>query len=156
MQQVLQQWFAPQQPTRVMPFDPWVLTCAATLMLIGFVMITSASLDVAERNTGTPLFYMVRQGSFMALALIGAGLMATPQRHVAIEVAAGAEELTDALGELSRAPAPSAVTLAGHMRNLIREKYHMYLSQELLQTDAAASRIRPDIVPALARELLRP
>ncbi|MBY4676599.1 putative lipid II flippase FtsW [Marinobacterium arenosum] len=75
MERIWSQWFAPQAPARVLPFDPGVLACAVTLMLTGFVMITSASLDVAERTTGTPLFYMVRQGIFMSLALTGAVLV---------------------------------------------------------------------------------
>jgi len=57
---------------RVLPFDPVILGCAVFLMLTGFVMITSASLDVAARNTGSPWFYMIRQGVFMVMALIGA------------------------------------------------------------------------------------
>lgn len=55
-----------------LPFDPWVLSCAAALMLIGFVMISSASLDVALRNTGTPYFYVIRQAVFIAIAVVGA------------------------------------------------------------------------------------
>lgn len=57
---------------RVLPFDPVILGGAVFLMLAGFVMITSASLDVAERTTGNPYFYMVRQGVFMLIALLGA------------------------------------------------------------------------------------
>jgi cell division protein FtsW len=55
-----------------LPFDPWVLSCAAALILIGFVMISSASLDVALKNTGTPYFYMIRQAVFIAIAVVGA------------------------------------------------------------------------------------
>lgn len=57
---------------KLLPFDPVVLGCSAALMLIGFVMITSASLDVAERTTGNAYFYMIRQGVFMLLGLVGA------------------------------------------------------------------------------------
>ncbi|WP_299178086.1 putative lipid II flippase FtsW [uncultured Neptuniibacter sp.] len=57
---------------RILPFDPWVLASAVALILIGFVMISSASLDVAMRNNGTPYFYVVRQAAFIAIALIGA------------------------------------------------------------------------------------
>lgn len=57
---------------RVLPFDPWVLGCAITLVLTGFVMISSASLDVAMKNNGTPYFYVIRQAVFIVLALISA------------------------------------------------------------------------------------
>jgi cell division protein FtsW len=56
----------------VLPFDPWVLSCAASLILIGFIMISSASLDVAFKNTGTPYFYVIRQAVFIAIAITGA------------------------------------------------------------------------------------
>lgn len=57
---------------RVLPFEPVILTCAVFLMLTGFVMITSASLDVALRNTGNAYFFMIRQGLFMLIGIIGA------------------------------------------------------------------------------------
>lgn len=56
----------------VLPFDPWVLGCAITLVLTGFVMISSASLDVAMKNNGTPYFYVIRQAVFIVLAMISA------------------------------------------------------------------------------------
>lgn len=59
-------------PQELLPFDPWVLSCAAALILIGFVMISSASLDVALKNTGTPYFYVIRQAIFIAIAITGA------------------------------------------------------------------------------------
>jgi len=55
----------------MLPFDPWLVLCAACLMLTGFIMISSASLEVATRNNGTPYFYMLRQGIFMLMALVG-------------------------------------------------------------------------------------
>lgn len=58
--------------TGVLPFDPWVVLCAGALMLMGFVMISSASMDVALERNGNPYFYVIRQGIFMVLATIGA------------------------------------------------------------------------------------
>lgn len=64
---------APVVPsTRVLPFDPWILTCSVALVLTGFVMISSASLDVALKNNGTAYFYVLRQFVFIVLAVIGA------------------------------------------------------------------------------------
>lgn len=62
----------PQSKLGVLPFDPWVLGCAIALILTGFVMISSASLDVAMENNGTPYYYVIRQASFIVIALIGA------------------------------------------------------------------------------------
>ena len=62
-------------PMQVLPFDPWVLGCGIALILIGFVMISSASLDVALRNNGTPYFYVIRQALFIAIALVGAAIV---------------------------------------------------------------------------------
>ena len=56
----------------VLPFDPWVLCSASALVLIGFIMISSASLDVALKNNGTPYFYVFRQAAFIVIACIGA------------------------------------------------------------------------------------
>ncbi len=63
-------WHREQTNTGVLPFDPWVVLCACTLVLMGFIMISSASMDVALKNNGTPYFYLVRQLIFMTLALI--------------------------------------------------------------------------------------
>ncbi|WP_170069226.1 putative lipid II flippase FtsW [Marinobacterium halophilum] len=63
-----------QVPTGVAPVDPLLLCCALALMLIGLVMITSASMDVAARDFGSPLYFIVRHGSFFVLALVAAGL----------------------------------------------------------------------------------
>ena len=71
--QLGRQQAAPQQP--VLPFDPWVLGCATALILIGFVMISSASLDVALENNGTPYFYVIRQAVFIAIAVVGAAIV---------------------------------------------------------------------------------
>ena len=56
----------PQQGT--MPFDPWLLSAAVALILTGFVMITSASMDVAAEKFGGPFFFAQRHGFFIALA----------------------------------------------------------------------------------------
>jgi len=61
-------------PRGVLPFDPWLLLATVALVLIGFVMITSASMDVAAKNFGSAGFFIVRHGSFMLLAIIGAAI----------------------------------------------------------------------------------
>ncbi|BBB28915.1 putative lipid II flippase FtsW [Neptunomonas japonica] len=54
----------------VSPFDPLLLGSALALVLTGFVMITSASMDVAAEKFGGPFFFAQRHGIFIILALI--------------------------------------------------------------------------------------
>lgn len=49
---------------------------------------------------------------------------------------------------------PNGRDLAAGIGALASEKFHRYLSRELLIADAAASRITPEAVPAMAREIL--
>lgn len=63
-------------PDGVAPMDPLLLCCALALMLTGLVMITSASMDVAARDFGSPGHFIVRHGSFLLLALTCATLAA--------------------------------------------------------------------------------
>ncbi|WP_036183201.1 putative lipid II flippase FtsW [Marinobacterium lacunae] len=61
-------------PKGILPFDPWLLLATVALVLVGFVMITSASMDVAAKDFGSAGFFIVRHGSFMLLALVGAAI----------------------------------------------------------------------------------
>ena len=88
------------------------------------------------------------------LALVGKGLIAAPRNHVTIEVSAGIERVRESLQALATEPAPNAIALAGFVHNLVRDKYHPYLSKRLLQIDVAHGRIAADRVPGLANELL--
>ena len=71
---ILQRQFS-HENKGILPFDPWVLGCALALILTGFVMISSASLDVALKNNGTPYFYVLRQAIFIAISLTGAAIV---------------------------------------------------------------------------------
>ncbi len=51
--------------------DPVMLTVAGALLLIGLVMMASASISIAEKNFGNPLFYFQRQSLFALLGLVG-------------------------------------------------------------------------------------
>ncbi|WP_290701620.1 putative lipid II flippase FtsW [Amphritea sp.] len=57
---------------KVLPFDPWLLTAAICLILIGFVMISSASIEVAAVRNSNPFFYMIRHGVFILIGLAAA------------------------------------------------------------------------------------
>lgn len=62
-----------RMPRGIAPLDPLLLSCALALMLTGLVMITSASMDVAARDFGSPAYFIVRHGSFLLLAWCCAG-----------------------------------------------------------------------------------
>ncbi|MCP8689578.1 putative lipid II flippase FtsW [Marinobacterium sedimentorum] len=64
-------WQALQpQQKGTLPFDPWLLLAAVSLVLTGFVMITSASMDVAAERFGGAFFFSIRHGIFMILGLV--------------------------------------------------------------------------------------
>ncbi|RRD00245.1 putative lipid II flippase FtsW [Amphritea balenae] len=60
---------------QILPFDPWFLTAALCLILIGFIMISSASIEVAAVRNSNPFFYMIRHGIFIVIGLITAVVM---------------------------------------------------------------------------------
>ena len=59
--------------------DPAMVTAVFGLLLAGLVMVGSASLSVAERQTGDPFFYFERQLLSVLLGLtVGAALLVLP------------------------------------------------------------------------------
>jgi cell division protein FtsW len=60
--------------TRDQPCDGWLLFAALALMLIGWVMVTSASTEVASGLTGNPWYFSQRHALFVGLALVAAML----------------------------------------------------------------------------------
>jgi cell division protein FtsW len=62
-------------------FDPVLLTTVAAILLIGLVMMTSASVSIADRQTHEPLHYLERQSIGIVLGLLAAMFaMAVPTR----------------------------------------------------------------------------
>ncbi|MFA6162570.1 MAG: putative lipid II flippase FtsW [Methylobacter sp.] len=62
-------------------FDPLLLCVSVSLLLIGFVMVSSASLHLGVKMTGDSLYYPVRQLMHIGLGLIlGGCVAATPMR----------------------------------------------------------------------------
>jgi len=54
----------------------WTLVLiVVTLLCIGLIMLTSASVSLAERNTGNPLYYLQQQMFAVVLGLAGAAFM---------------------------------------------------------------------------------
>lgn len=52
------------------PLDANLLAAALLLVALGLVMVASASVSIAERQTGNAFFYLWRQGAFVALGLL--------------------------------------------------------------------------------------
>ncbi|HWK73062.1 MAG TPA: putative lipid II flippase FtsW [Povalibacter sp.] len=62
------------RPKRFM-FDPVLLLSVAGILLIGLVMVTSASISIADRQMHEPLYYLQRQAMGVTLGLVAAGFM---------------------------------------------------------------------------------
>jgi cell division protein FtsW len=62
---------------RRLALDAWVIGPVAALLLVGLVMVASASIGTSEREIGAPFFYFQRQLVYVLLGLIGAGVAAT-------------------------------------------------------------------------------
>ena len=59
-----------------LPFpDPWVLVSALLLLALGLLMVTSASMPIADRQTGQPFYFLLRQGAFVGIGLLAAGVV---------------------------------------------------------------------------------
>ena len=60
-------------------FDPWVLIFAVAIVVIGMIMVSSASISIAERNNGEPFYYLYRQLLATGLGLgLGMLILITP------------------------------------------------------------------------------
>ena len=59
----------PRSParSRKISFDPVLTLSTSTLLLIGLVMVTSASVSVAERSLNNPFYYFEHQLIFDAV-----------------------------------------------------------------------------------------
>ena len=67
-----------QQPR---PYDPWLLFSAISLILAGFLMITSASMEVAGVRYDSPFFFAIRHLIFIVLGcLVAAVAFLIPSR----------------------------------------------------------------------------
>src|SRR5688500_15193297 len=62
------------RPRRV-AFDHLLLLTVAGLLLLGLVMMTSASVSIADKQTHDPLYYLTRQLTGVGLGIVGAAIM---------------------------------------------------------------------------------
>ena len=54
--------------------DGWLLLFAGTLLIIGFIVLASASLELGARDYGSPFFFLTRQGVAAVIGVSGAVL----------------------------------------------------------------------------------
>lgn len=52
-----------------LPIDPVILLCSLALLVIGLIMMTSASITAADTKFGNPFYYSQRQALFIAIGL---------------------------------------------------------------------------------------
>ncbi len=57
------------------PMDMWLLSAALALLAIGVVMVASSSITSAERATGQPFYFLLRQSAFIGVGLVCAWLV---------------------------------------------------------------------------------
>jgi cell division protein FtsW len=68
------------QPRRLI-LDPWIVGTVAALLLIGLVMVASASIGISEKETGHAFHYFQRQLLYVFAGLVAAGIgLAVPTR----------------------------------------------------------------------------
>ena len=52
-------------------FDPMLVASLVALLVIGAIMVGSASISIADRQTGDPLFYLTRHVAAIGIGLLG-------------------------------------------------------------------------------------
>jgi cell division protein FtsW len=65
---------APPRARRLV-FDPVLLLVSGALLLLGLVMVTSASISIADRQMQEPLYFLQRQAIGVVLGVLAAGVM---------------------------------------------------------------------------------
>lgn len=63
-----------KQP-RMLQLDLPLVWIFAALMMTGMVMVASSSIEIADRALQSPFYYVVRQGAYASLAMVGLLLM---------------------------------------------------------------------------------
>jgi cell division protein FtsW len=62
---------------RRLALDPWLIGAVAGLLLVGLVMVASASIGISDREAGTPFVYFERQLLYVAMGLVAAAVAVT-------------------------------------------------------------------------------
>jgi len=62
---------------RTLAFDPALICALVGLVIFGVIMVGSASISIADRQTGEPLFYLVRHIGALVFGAVGLALAAS-------------------------------------------------------------------------------
>lgn len=65
---------APEAELQGSRVDPWLLLCGLSLLALGLLMVTSASMPVADDQFSKPFYFLIRQGIYAGLGLLLAAL----------------------------------------------------------------------------------
>ncbi|MEE4377349.1 MAG: putative lipid II flippase FtsW [Candidatus Competibacteraceae bacterium] len=62
---------SPQNPVSVTwsGLDPWLVLPGVMLLIMGLLMVTSASMPIAEAQLGQPFYFLIRQSIFMGIGI---------------------------------------------------------------------------------------
>ena len=61
--------------------DPWLLIPAVSLLMLGLVMVGSASISISDQKTGQPFYLLIRQAVYVGLGLgLAWGVWRLPMR----------------------------------------------------------------------------
>jgi cell division protein FtsW len=59
---------------RIPTFDAWLVGITLLLVVLGLVMVTSSSMEVADKNFHQPFYYMKRHALYALLGIVAAGI----------------------------------------------------------------------------------
>lgn len=110
-------------------------------------------IDLGDGSTLLATWAGTVRTNTLALALRGHG-MSVEVHDGMVDVATDQTKVLEVLNEIATKNAPTGEELALHVSAPATEKYHPYLSRDLLLTDIIASRIEAWSVPGLAERLL--
>ena len=111
--------------------------------------------DLGERHYLLATWDGTVRTATLALALRSHGFhVGTYDGFLDVEDPVDDGRLPDVLRMLASEPPPDGAGLAADARNLETEKFHRYLSRDLLVLDVVASKLAPGDVPDLAKQIL--
>jgi len=93
------------------------------------------------------------KSSTLALALRGEGF--SVEHHDGFLLIEAGDETPDLRAVLAEILSGGPIDLFARAGNLMSEKYHPFLSQPLLEMDAATSKLVPEILPSLVRRIMQ-
>lgn len=57
------------------PFDPWFLSAVVSILLLGLLMMTSASIVISDKSLNQPFYFLFKQLAYLTLGVLAGGLV---------------------------------------------------------------------------------